>query len=133
MHSEPNHPKLNFQGLCAIWYYLYNFLKKLEKHPWRNVTFSNIVGRSLQLYINNTPPWVFFMFCANGAKSHEASRIKIISQKTSKIIWVCIVCTPPPFCLGGREVEPPTKFSKNRGRRVIGSQFLEGACWERGG
>ena len=42
---------------------------------------------------------------------------------------------PPPFLLlvevGGGTFEPPTKFSKRRGLK--GSQFLQEACWERGG
>ena len=30
----------------TIWYILSNF-KKLEKHPWKSVTFSKVVGFSL--------------------------------------------------------------------------------------
>ena len=43
----------------------------------------------------------------------------------------------PPFILStervGEGVEPPTKFSKKRGRDLRESQFLEGGCWKRGG
>ena len=42
---------------CATWYHLYN-LKKHEKLPWRNVTFSKVAGFTK----SNSPPWVFFTF-----------------------------------------------------------------------
>ena len=38
------------------------------------------------------------------------------------------------FLLGGRGVEPPTKFSKRAAAGgLTGSQLLEGGCWEGGG
>ena len=46
-------------------------------------------------------------------------------------VWTVnnIVCNPP-FCSG---VEPQTKFSKKGEGGLIGSEFLEGGYWERGG
>ena len=45
------------------------------------------------------------------------------------------MCTPPssPASAGGKGVEPPTKFSKNGGGPLTGSQVYKGGCWERGG
>ena len=45
--------------LYAIWYYLCN-LKKVEKHPWRNVNLSKVAGFNFTK--NNTPPLKVFMF-----------------------------------------------------------------------
>ena len=36
--------------------------KKRAKHPWRSVTFSKVVGFSMQLTKSNTPTWVFLTF-----------------------------------------------------------------------
>ena len=43
-----------------------------------------------------------------------------------KLITQCA----PSLSVGGRRVEPPTKFSKREG--LPGPQILEEACWERG-
>ena len=39
-----------YEMLCAIWSKLYNF-KKRQKHPWKSVTFSKVVGYRLQLLV----------------------------------------------------------------------------------
>ena len=60
--------------------------KKREKHPWRSVTFSKVVGFSLHFTKINTPPWVFFTFFElyKGTKSRNASQIGFLSLIISK-------------------------------------------------
>ena len=52
-------------------------------------------------------------------------------------LWVCFKndsSVLSSFLLGGRGVEPPTKFSKRAAAGgLTGSQLLEGGCWEGGG
>ena len=44
-----------------------------------------------------------------------------------------IVCTPPPFCLGGEGGEGSASYQIfKKGGVLTGPQFLEGGCWERG-
>ena len=45
-----------------------------------------------------------------------------------------IVCTPPPFCLGGGEGGEGSASYQifKKGGVLTGPQFLEGGCWERG-
>ena len=42
--------------------------KKCEKHQWRSVNFSKVVGSKI-----NTPPWVYK--CTNATKLRNASHI----------------------------------------------------------
>ena len=45
------------------------------KQPWQSVTLGKVIGLSLQIYCNSTPPWMFFTIlnCANGTKLRKAS------------------------------------------------------------
>ena len=56
---------------------------------------------------------------SSGKKPHYVSDL-------SKLI----VCTSPPFLLGG---SVSYQIFKKGGGGLTGSQFLEGGCWERGG
>ena len=63
------------ETLCAIWYL--TTIKKMLKQPWQRVTFRKVLGLSLQIYCNRTPPWMFFtiLICANGTKLRKASHM----------------------------------------------------------
>ena len=104
--------------------------KKLEKHPWRSVTFSKLAGvrvslwKKLQVSLfliklqsvtkSDTPPWVFFLNCTNGTKSHKAShmhwecepfseyrnlRVRNDSMVQNQRIWIKFILTIPTPCI----------------------------------
>ena len=61
---------------CAIYYHLHN-LKNVKNTHGGLLLLVKLQAKSLQLYLNNTPPWVFFTFliCKNATKSRKASHI----------------------------------------------------------
>ena len=67
--------------LCAIWYHFLQ-IKKREKHPWRNVTFSKVAElqacftKRILLY----GCFSRFLYFSNGAKSRNASLWKLTAS-----------------------------------------------------
>ena len=92
------------------WPYIWNALRdlvpftqfeKLEKHPWRSVTFSNVAGFK-------TPPWVFFKFFKLYKLYQMAQRITYINTG----LWVQLTkyCTSAKSALG---YQPPPPCQKD--------------------
>ena len=72
-------------------------------------------------------------------RKQYVAQVSLASEPISHSVRLksIIVCTPSPFLMRGREgggVEPPTKFSKKKGRGCLtGPQLLEGVAGKEGG
>ena len=77
-----------------------------------------------------------FNIKSNKDKYKVAQRVLSFKKKTSLTVMnihsklLNNQSVHPPLSAGG--IETPTKFSK-RGRRLTGTQLLNGVCWQRGG
>ena len=70
---------------CAILYQLYN-LKKHEKHPWKSVNFSKVVGFKPATLLKLTllhGYFLRFLNCTNGTKSRNTSHISMTAYLMS--------------------------------------------------